>query len=155
MASGAVGSKAEVLLLLNEPILLLPLCCWGVWSLFCCVVPNIISSFAIISLEKRPGCFTFIALCCDFYIMCLFLMMQLVGVQCVILAFPGHTYLLLYLVLVIQENPPQFENQIMAWVYIRSITRSTNLYQKAPFFSRNWLMEHVGSALFKSIILII
>ena len=32
----------------------------------------------------------------------------------------------------IQESPPQFENQIMAQVYIRSITRST-MYQKAPF----------------------
>ena len=34
--------------------------------------------------------------------------------------------------LIIQESPPQFENWIMARVYVRSITRST-MYQKAPF----------------------
>ena len=32
----------------------------------------------------------------------------------------------------ILESPPQFENRIMAQVYIRIITRST-MYQKAPF----------------------
>ena len=32
----------------------------------------------------------------------------------------------------IQESPPQFQNQFMAWVYVRSITHST-MYQKAPF----------------------
>ena len=32
----------------------------------------------------------------------------------------------------IRESPPQFENQIMARVYVRSIMRST-MYQKAPF----------------------
>ena len=31
-----------------------------------------------------------------------------------------------------RESTPQFENQIMAWLYARSITRSTT-YQKAPF----------------------
>ena len=32
----------------------------------------------------------------------------------------------------IRESLPQFENQIMARVYVRKITRST-MYQKAPF----------------------
>ena len=32
----------------------------------------------------------------------------------------------------IQESQPQFENQIMAWVYVRGITCST-MYQKTPF----------------------
>ena len=32
----------------------------------------------------------------------------------------------------IRESPPQFENRIMAQVYVRSITHST-MYQKAPF----------------------
>ena len=32
----------------------------------------------------------------------------------------------------IRESPPQFKNQIMAHVYVRSITGST-MYQKAPF----------------------
>ena len=31
----------------------------------------------------------------------------------------------------IRESPPQFENRIMARVYVRTITRST-MYQKAP-----------------------
>ena len=32
----------------------------------------------------------------------------------------------------IRESSPQFENQIMGWVYVRSITRNT-MYQTAPF----------------------
>ena len=32
----------------------------------------------------------------------------------------------------IRESLPQFENRIMARVYVRSITRCT-MYQKAPF----------------------
>ena len=32
----------------------------------------------------------------------------------------------------IRRSPPQFENRIMARVYVRSITRSI-MYQKAPF----------------------
>ena len=35
------------------------------------------------------------------------------------------------LYLSIRESPPQFENRIMAWVYVRSISRSA-IYQKAP-----------------------
>ena len=35
-------------------------------------------------------------------------------------------------VITIQECPPQFEERIMARVYVRSITRST-MNQKAPF----------------------
>ena len=34
----------------------------------------------------------------------------------------------------IPKGPPQFENQIMAWVYVRSIMPST-MYQKASFCS--------------------
>ena len=39
----------------------------------------------------------------------------------------------------IRESPPQFENRIMARVYVRSITRST---KKLHFVSRNWSMEN-------------
>ena len=39
----------------------------------------------------------------------------------------------------IRENPQQFENQIMAQVYVSSITRST-IYQN--FVSPNWCMEN-------------
>ena len=59
----------------------------------------------------------------------------------------------------IQESQPQFENQIMARVYVRRITRST-MYQKAPLCKPELtygklVLQHVGSALLKSSILII
>ena len=41
----------------------------------------------------------------------------------------------------IRESPQQFENRIIARVYVRSITRSA-MYQKAPFVSRNWCLEN-------------
>ena len=34
-------------------------CAGDVWSLFCGVVPSVLSSFAMFSEEKRAGCFTF------------------------------------------------------------------------------------------------
>ena len=65
-----------------------------IWSLFCCAVLSIISSFAIISLGKRERneCLNFL-LChgtakCS--AMCLSLAVQWVGLQCVIVVFPGH-----------------------------------------------------------------
>ena len=33
---------------------------------------------------------------------------------------------------IIRQGPPQFQNQFMAQVYVRSIMRS-NMYQEAPF----------------------
>ena len=45
----------------------------------------------------------------------------------------------------IRESQPQFENRIMARVYVRSITRST-MYQKLHFVSRNWRMENSSVA---------
>ena len=62
--------------------------------LFCCAVLSVISSFAIISLGKRErekwllkNCF----LCHGtFSAMCLFLAVQWVGLQGVIVVFPGH-----------------------------------------------------------------
>ena len=36
--------------------------------------------------------------------------------------------------IVTRESPPPFENQIMAWVYVRGIMRST-MCQNAPFCS--------------------
>ena len=37
-----------------------------------------------------------------------------------------------HIIIRIRESPPELENQIMARVYERSITRST-VYQQAPF----------------------
>ena len=61
--------------------------------------------------------------------------------------------------MVIRESPSQYENPIMAQVYVRSIMRFT-MHRKAPFCSpemAQWklVLQHVGSALLKSIILII
>ena len=61
--------------------------------------------------------------------------------------------------MIIRESPPQFENPIMAPVYVNRIMRST-MYQKAPFCLPEmvqWklVVQHVVSALLKSIILII
>ena len=43
----------------------------------------------------RAGCFTFIAYShVTVTVLCLFLTMPWVGMQCVIVTFPGHTYLL-------------------------------------------------------------
>ena len=81
-----------------------------VWSLFCYAVISVLSRFAIIS----AGCFTFIAVMLSInlfsskayqrqYFMChvivcvlwIFLKVSRVGMQFVIVAFPGHTHLLL------------------------------------------------------------
>ena len=53
MVSAAARTKAVVLLLLIHSLLLLSLFLGGcVWSLFCCAVFSVISSFAIILLGK-------------------------------------------------------------------------------------------------------
>ena len=91
MASAAVCSQMLVLLLLIH--LLLPLFCGGcVWSLFCCAVLSVVSNFTI---TERAGCFSLIAFCCHVTVsvLCLFLAVLMVGLQCVIEAFPDHTRL--------------------------------------------------------------
>ena len=51
----------------------------------------------------------------------------------VVAGFLGYTPCILFLMAkALPECPPQFDNQIMAQVYVRSITLST-MYQKAPF----------------------
>ena len=52
MAKAVVRSKAVVLLLLISCRLLLPLCGFCVCSMFCCAVLCVLSSFAIIFMEK-------------------------------------------------------------------------------------------------------
>ena len=57
MPSVAVSPKAVVLLLFVAPIV------YGhgsVWSLFCCAVFRVLSSFAIILLGKRGGCLVYL-----------------------------------------------------------------------------------------------
>ena len=58
--------------------------------LFCCALLSVISSFAIISFGKRGQ----VELLCHLTIsgLCLFLVVPWVGLQCVILEFPGHTH---------------------------------------------------------------
>ena len=50
----------------------------------------------------------------------------------------------------ILEGPPQFENLIMAWMYVRSITRST-MYQKSFILLAEtgvWKINSVDCGLF-------
>ena len=51
--------------------------------------------------EKKNGCFTLIAFQCHLTVsvLCLFLTVPWVGLQCVIVAFPGHTHLLFHVIL--------------------------------------------------------
>ena len=63
-----------------------------IWSLFCCAVLSVISSFAIISLGRREKWLLKNCFLCHGTVsaMCLFLAVQWVGLQCVIVVFPGH-----------------------------------------------------------------
>ena len=64
-----------------------------VGSLFCDVVPSVLSSF---DEEERTGCFISSCSCSRLVVSVpsLFLAVLLVGLWCVIVAFPGHTNLL-------------------------------------------------------------
>ena len=81
-------------------LLLLPLCVFFcVGSYLCNVFLCVLSSVAIILLMKRE----FVALlqlfsCCHVAgsVLCLFLVVPLVGLQCVIVAYPGHTRMFYY-----------------------------------------------------------
>ena len=86
--TSAAHYKAVVLLLLIHCLLLPPLFCGGLW-----LVLVMLCTFAIISLGKKEGWFTLIAFLCHLTgcILCLFLMVLRVGLQCVIVAFPSHT----------------------------------------------------------------
>ena len=97
MTSAAVRSKAVVLLLLIRCLVCFPLVV-GVLclSLFCCALLYVLSSFAIILKSKRElvallllsyGCLVAVG------VLWLFLAVPWVGLRCVILVFPEHTYL--------------------------------------------------------------
>ena len=63
-----------------------------IWPLFCCaVLISVLSSFA----EERVSCFKTLTSCCHITVrvLCLFLTVLLLGLQCEILAFTGHTNL--------------------------------------------------------------
>ena len=81
-----------VLLLLICCLLLLPLCNW---SMFCCTLLYVHSSFVIILMEKRE---LVALLClsswCIVIVVWFFLAMQWVCLQFVIVVFPDHTHLL-------------------------------------------------------------
>ena len=88
----AVRSKAVVLLLLTCCLLLLPVCNF---SMFCCMLLYVPSSFAIILMGKSE----LVALLglsswCLIIAVCLFLVVPWVCLQFVIVVFPDHTHLL-------------------------------------------------------------
>ena len=94
VASTAVHSKAMVLFLLIHCELLLPL---FTWLFLCLVLVLTVVSFLVLHLscgEERAGCFTLIALWCHVAvsILCFVHIVSWVGLQCEIVAFPGHTH---------------------------------------------------------------
>ena len=95
--SAAVRSKAVALFLLIYCLLLLPLFLGGgliIGPCFVFAVLSVITSSAFISLKKRAECFTLMVYFCHVAVifLCLFLMMHCVGLQYLIVAFPGHTW---------------------------------------------------------------
>ena len=91
VALAAVYSKAVVLLLLIRFWLLLPCKC----SVFCCTLLCVHSSFAIILMEKRElVALICLSSWCLVIVVWLFLTMQQLCLQFVIVVFPDHTHLL-------------------------------------------------------------
>ena len=70
---------------------------FNVWSLFCCALLCVVSSFAIISLGKRELIGLLSGLLFNFpvSVQCLFLAVPWIGLQCAIATFPGHTHFFL------------------------------------------------------------
>ena len=67
----------------------------------CFVVHYLVSSFAIISLGKKDSWLLYFnCLYCHLTVsvLCLFLTVLWVGLQCVIVAFPSHTYFLFHVI---------------------------------------------------------
>ena len=99
MVSAGVRSNALALLLLINCLLLLQLFYGGFvfFSLFCCALFNVVSSFAVTSLGKRElvAYFNCLLMLCDCWCfdMCLFFTVPWVCLQPVIVPFSGHTHL--------------------------------------------------------------
>ena len=76
--------------------------CEGVLCLFLFGMHSIVSILVCNHLEEegRAGCFAFVSYEClvTVYVVWLFLTVPWVGLQCVIVVFLDHTYLLFYLV---------------------------------------------------------
>ena len=97
MAEAAVCSKVVFLVLQNH-LFIVTLMVWGV-SL-CITLLSVLTSFAIILMEKRElvALLQLSSWCLGTAsAMWLYLAIQWVGLQCVIVVFPGHTRLLLSL----------------------------------------------------------
>ena len=72
---------------------------WYVWSLFCSVLHSVVSSFCNhLAGEERAGCFNLIVFkyLLTVNVLCLFLAVSCVGLQCGIVTFPGRTHLLFH-----------------------------------------------------------
>ena len=97
MGSTTVCSKAVVLLLLALWLFVLTLFVRVCdWSLFCYALLSVLSFCNHLAEEEIASCFTLIAFLLLSVIgaLCLFLMVSWVWLQCVIVSFPGHTYLI-------------------------------------------------------------
>ena len=95
----SVCSKAIVLLLLIHWLYVLSLLGWlGVVIAPCYALLSGLSLLQSAGRGRIAGCFALVFLLALFLVfgaLCLFLTMSWVGLQCVIAAFPGHSYLFL------------------------------------------------------------
>ena len=96
----SVWSKAMVLLLLIHWLFVLSLYGVGVVIGPCYALLRGLSLLQSYGRGRIAGCFTLIVFLLALFffvfgVLCLFLTMSWVGLQCVIVAFPGHTYLFL------------------------------------------------------------
>ena len=95
MVLAAVRSKAVVLLLLILWLSVTPIVGFCNWSMFCCALLYVHSSFAIISMGKRElAALLCLSSWCLVIVVWLFLAMPQVRLQFVNVAFPDHTHLL-------------------------------------------------------------
>ena len=86
-----------ILLLLLLLLIVAPIVGFSVCSMFCCALLCIFSSFAIIMMGKRELVVLLVGLV-SVIVLWLFLMVLWVGLQCVNVVFPNHTYLLFFLI---------------------------------------------------------
>ena len=92
----AACSKTVALLFLLHCLLLLPffvgVLCLVLVLLFITLCPS--SFFNHLDREETAGCFNLVAFLVTVNVLCLFLTVSLVYLQCVIVVFPDHTHLL-------------------------------------------------------------
>ena len=127
------------MLLLNHCLLLLPLLVGALClCLFCYAVLCAVSSFAIILMKKRELVALLVTSLClvNVSVLWLFLTVPWVGLQCVIVAFPGHTHLHLY-----SFNLVRNVSRISAGALLNSFNLLGQTYYCRIYCNRNKLLK--------------